>query len=29
VGEVLAYELGRLARADVDTLLATRADRFG
>lgn len=29
VGEVLAYELGRLARTDVDTLLATRADRFG
>jgi acetyl-CoA carboxylase carboxyl transferase subunit beta len=29
VGEVLAYELGRLARADVDTLLAARADRFG
>ena len=29
VGEVLRFELGRLARADVAALVATRADRFG
>jgi len=29
VGEVLRFELGRLARADVASLVATRADRFG
>jgi acetyl-CoA carboxylase carboxyl transferase subunit beta len=29
VGEVLRFELGRLAGADVDALVASRADRFG
>jgi acetyl-CoA carboxylase carboxyl transferase subunit beta len=29
VGEVLRFELGRLAAADVDALVASRADRFG
>jgi acetyl-CoA carboxylase carboxyl transferase subunit beta len=29
VGEVLAFELGRLAHADVDALLPARAERFG
>jgi acetyl-CoA carboxylase carboxyl transferase subunit beta len=29
VGDVLRFELGRLARADVSSLVAGRADRFG